>query len=562
MRKKILISERNLKRMLGRLLFENNIVMSTVEMAPLADSAQLFLTAAQNLKEELKKLEKSSYEDIIKRVKHLDVVFHELMESELSPAYYDAFKSRVNFGAEINRASEKTGSKELVIPLPVSKMAETAGVSIEVFSNALLNAAVAIRPQMSKAFDWEARDLRIILERMIAKSAQPASGEPKSWKETLQALESEKQRFTQTVYDYVIDELANDDIVAGLLDLAMDGEPLPAALPKGLQSELMHYASMTGETKEYEGYKYSDFEGSIRDRFLAYHKKLATKPLNVVIQTTGRNIADLKKFPDFVQRTREALQYSDEDIEKFAKAPPGSPLGRIAFAPERAKREKIPFEPNTEAERDLRDDVWRYAHENEDIDPANVDLIKQLVAQGHYDDAIRFTDPSVGTVYRGMILDADYVDQALPGLSKHLEGLDDGDIITVDLGMIFRARNKSQLSSWSDSAGVATSFAFISERAKSAERVCPIIMHAQISDNPEGFLDALNLFRKIDIKRKALLNEREHFGLGDIRVSKITIGVAKASDDFSLTMMEERMPEAVETASDSPMPAGFKKIVK
>jgi 8-oxo-dGTP pyrophosphatase MutT (NUDIX family) len=78
-----------------------------------------------------------------------------------------------------------------------------------------------------------------------------------------------------------------------------------------------------------------------------------------------------------------------------------------------------------------------------------------------------------------------------------------------------------------------------------------MVLHAQVSDNPEGFLDALNLFKKIDVRNPRLLGEREHFGLGDLKISKVTVALVNGHDIKGNEDIGTQMVVAVKTGNDS-----------
>jgi 8-oxo-dGTP pyrophosphatase MutT (NUDIX family) len=256
-----------------------------------------------------------------------------------------------------------------------------------------------------------------------------------------------------------------------------------------------------------------------------------------------------ERFPPITRQIMSSVRSTEADIERFAKAPPGAPLGRIAFSPERIKRERIPYEPNTDIEQALKKDVWSYVHDNVDFKPESIGLIKQLVAQGYYGDVIRFTDPSIGTVYRGFAIEAD----AIPSefgfeLSNRMSRLNLEDIATFDASLTFRPWNRSGISSWSTVPSIGVNFASDSSSGMEG-KVYMIVFHAQIADNSDGFLDAFNLFNKINVTNPQLLAQREQFGMGNIKVSKVTVAVIDADDFGSGRAIGPRMEAAVKAGT-------------
>jgi hypothetical protein len=254
-------------------------------------------------------------------------------------------------------------------------------------------------------------------------------------------------------------------------------------------------------------------------------------------------------FPSIARQIMSSEHSTEADIERFAKAPPDAPLGRIAFSPERMKRERIPYEPNTDIENALKKDVLSYVHDNVDFEPESIRLIKQLVAQGYYGDVIRFTDPSIGTVYRGLAIEADAIpDEFGSELSNRMSGLKLGDIVTFDVSLTYRPWNRSGISSWSTVPSIGVDFASDSSLGREG-KVYMMVFHAQIADNSDSFLDAFNLFNKIDVTDPQLLAQREQFGIGNIKVSKVTVAAIDADDFGSGRAIVPSMKVAVRLTS-------------
>jgi 8-oxo-dGTP pyrophosphatase MutT (NUDIX family) len=520
-----------------------NIKRSSVEMAPLAPGARNYTRIIKKVRDVGESTQnRKFFHAVVDSQRTIEKIFKDLLIRELGNDLYSQLERWLkSFGRVLSTASEL--GRDIDYDLPIEIMANNVSFTPEKLSNTLVSAAQRIAPDIAEALESQTA----LLQKLLVDESNPDSMDPNTTNRA-EAAQRNQLLFTRALNVHIVKEVDREDLVASMLELAMDGEPLPIDLPRGVESELRSLASKTMKP----GGMYEQPLAIFRERFLAYfHTRIATLPVPQMNAQTEEFVNAAERFPSIAQQIMSSVRSTEADIERFTKAPPGAPLGRIAFSPERMKREKIPYEPNTEIERSLKQDAWLYAHANSDFKPASVDLIKQLIAQGHYDDAIRFTDPSVGTVYRGMAVQSTEISYGFGSeLSKQLAALREGDIATFNVSSTYKSRNRSSLSSWTDHPGVGVSFAGQASMGMEGKTYM-MVLHAQVSDNPEGFLDALNLFKKIDVTNPELLNEREHFGLGDIRVSKITVAVIDADDLASSGNLGARMETAVRAGSDT-----------
>ena len=543
MGRKLLLRESTLRRMVG-LLTESKPGWSTAEFAVLAPGAKEFIKVSREVFQysDLQGSNRAALETLRLTRREIERKFEQLLELNSPPEINGKeLKRYIGTSQPLSLAIEH--DRDFLIDVAVSNVGpKVFGMSPEEFSAQLSGIARKMEPQLTMAFQEQTNILREFLRKAKGVTA---------------VRDVQLVRFTDALNKNIIEVIRRNSLAGSMLDLAMHGDPLPEEIPRSLRDRI---ATVASRSKEYPGLTPNEIDEFTRFRFITFYKDMTRTMADAVLpKLTDGLIRELEDFPRIARELNDVMAADPSEIERWAKAPEGAPLGRIAFSPERMKREKIPYEANTELEDELKNDVWMYVHMNDDFEAENVSLIRNLVAQGYYDDTIRFTDPSVGTLYRGMAIQTDYVDKLGPGLAMKLKDMRMGEIRTIDVNTIYKPVHKSQLSSWTDDANIASTFAVDWSENKIDEKdAFIVVLHAQASDNPEGFLDALHLFRKLDVRNQALLNEREHFGLGDIRVSRATVARG-GSTNVLLHDFHERMAPAVISAASSPsmyLPSG------
>lgn len=204
-------------------------------------------------------------------------------------------------------------------------------------------------------------------------------------------------------------------------------------------------------------------------------------------------------------------------LKKAAEAPEGSPLGRVAFAPERSDVKII--EPNTSIERNLSSDLKNHFNDNNKLNTKSSALIKTLLQKGLYKQV--FSNPKQSTVYRGMAVSEAWLRSALKlPASKKIPIF--GRKAT---SFIYKPKN-GKSSSWTVKKGIADNFATDNLRSNKKYN---IVMYAKISQNKNTFIAPEGVY-KLDFAH-GYKNEHEAIGLGDIKVYRIDWDLNSYFDD-------------------------------
>ena len=222
--------------------------------------------------------------------------------------------------------------------------------------------------------------------------------------------------------------------------------------------------------------------------------------------------AALEGLPDLVGEIERALAAEDAGrLEKHARAPEGSPLGRIAFSPQRRRRgASLPHEPNTGEEEELRRSLSDFIVDNEVPDSETSDMVRGFLEKGLYDDV--FARSRGATLYRGMVLSS----EALRGIT----GMDEEELdrLAGKRRVIERTFNlnprRGDWSSWSNSFEAARKFAKRNDDGK--EGMYCVVLHANADDSL--FLDMKKVYDSTDEMAWGFRKEKEHVGIGRIRV--------------------------------------------
>jgi hypothetical protein len=188
----------------------------------------------------------------------------------------------------------------------------------------------------------------------------------------------------------------------------------------------------------------------------------------------------------------------NQNLGDFSEAPPDAPLGKIAFP---GLRSDVPFEKNTKVESGLQKAISLHIIKNKMLNAEQGRIIKGLIANNWYTSA--FSEPSVQVVYRGMTVPKKYIKGILGRDNVSASGEED---VTWDFKPL------AETSSWATSKDAAKRFSH-------PDGNYGLIMTANVSDNPDKFID-LNGLYSFDAY-KLYVNEKEVIALGNITISKI-----------------------------------------
>jgi hypothetical protein len=221
----------------------------------------------------------------------------------------------------------------------------------------------------------------------------------------------------------------------------------------------------------------------------------------------SRLLLDLEGLKTLIERTvSESI-----DAERWARAPEGSPLGRIAFADQRAE---VPrgLEPNTEFERKMFDELYEFVGANIDVSPEVAKALRNFLEGGLYDDVLFHS--KAPTHYRMMEMTSRQL-QELLGVGP--DELPTEQASSVRTSKMFEPRKASGLSSWTNDHSVAMEM--VEESLDMGEEWC-VILVAQSGQNPQRFLDLRKMY---DVLQSHHAYQRECVALGPVRVSEIRV---------------------------------------
>ena len=202
---------------------------------------------------------------------------------------------------------------------------------------------------------------------------------------------------------------------------------------------------------------------------------------------------------------RDLVSNVRRDYKKFltkSEADRDDPLGRIAFA---HSRKGLPFEVDTEVEKNLRRALTTHFEGHELLTPEMAQMIRDFMARGIYSSM--FSEPTVGVVYRGMNVSG----PGVAWLKKLAGGKLEGKQGSISVNTKYVPREGA--ASWTTSKVVAHKFF-------NTVATYHIIMHARVADNPGMFVSAESGLYKTDFAVR-YKEEFETLGLGTIQVYKI-----------------------------------------
>lgn len=334
---------------------------------------------------------------------------------------------------------------------------------------------------------------------------------------SLRAMRSARSIINGSLRDFIQHDPASFAVLVDLIVRCGKGLQLTPEMKSELRGFRQYYC--VDSPKDMQGKQSSD--GKVSRDEIINHLVLKTGKLVKRAHVLGEDIESellqvLRVLPAIVEELASDLQRHDDDrMEGFAKAPPGAPLGRIAFSPERKQRDpKIPFEANTKIEERLRDALIGFIGSNIDIDPSSSELVQQLLANGHYDDIIIKT--SGKTIYRGMLVNRKGFSKLVGHSAEEIRSMIGSSEGTFDINLNFKPIKDSGWSSWSDHRDVAVKFAKLDD---DPDFVC-VILHADADENT--FFDFSELYDNLP-GVYSLKSEREHVGIGNVKVHKIEL---------------------------------------
>ena len=225
-------------------------------------------------------------------------------------------------------------------------------------------------------------------------------------------------------------------------------------------------------------------------------------------------IATLSNYADDLESLFDITWTVFQAIEQESEAPPGSPLGRVAFA---KARSNTPPEPDTPLEANLLRRIQSHFVGVQLLQPKEMELIRGLMRDGIYTSIFR--EPKDEVLVRGVSISEKYL--------RELTGLE-GEIPLKGSTETSYTYTPKAASSWTNDRSMAKTFA---KRGTSPDpkwamwssenRPYAVVLHARVSDNPNMFVtgpDGLYKLKKIE----ALFGkEHESIALGPIQIFKV-----------------------------------------
>jgi len=217
-----------------------------------------------------------------------------------------------------------------------------------------------------------------------------------------------------------------------------------------------------------------------------------------------------------ISKKSEYVEDIQDDIEKNAEEPAGSPLGRIAFA---QNRRGLPNEENTDEEQDIFDGLKSHIRNNDPFSTDTAQKIKKLMSKHLYTGM--FKEPESSPVYRGMAVSPEWLAKAFKikaydKATSLRSNLAKGG--SIEKNFTFTPITGAGSSAWSTDLRTAKKF------ANDGPQEVPIILYAYVEDNKNKFLD-LKANKNNGIyslgPMQGFEKEKENIGLGKIKVFKV-----------------------------------------
>jgi hypothetical protein len=249
-------------------------------------------------------------------------------------------------------------------------------------------------------------------------------------------------------------------------------------------------------------------------------------------------LSNLVAMIDPLREISEIIQKDQDQIDKYAEAPAGSPLGRIAFA---TSRHGKPFELNTDLESELLDSITKHIEFNIKMTPQFFDLMKDLADRGLYKKV--FTQPKDDVVYRGISVTKDWVtrgfdvDTLLQMRNDSLARAGSPEVtreqflrdMTGDYDISFTLNPEGEgTSSWTAVESIAKSFTKAAIDLQTGMTDYRLVIKARIDDNPDSFINVSGSYLITNLAQYA--GQKEYIGNGKIKCFAFSLIKLKGSD--------------------------------
>lgn len=222
---------------------------------------------------------------------------------------------------------------------------------------------------------------------------------------------------------------------------------------------------------------------------------------------SAHDLAKLQNYESDIKKLFDTVRKAVEEVESASEAPPGSPLGRIAFA---NARPDMPPESDTEVESRLLRRIWNHFSGNQLLEPREMEMIRGFMRDGIYTSIFR--ESNEHQLVRGISISEKFL--------RELTGIE-GEIPekgSIETSYTYTTRTAS---SWTSEQWVAKNFA---RRGTSpAYDNTPgvpfaVLLHARVGDNPNTFVAGPGGLYGIKAVSTAYGNEEETIALGPVRL--------------------------------------------
>ena len=214
---------------------------------------------------------------------------------------------------------------------------------------------------------------------------------------------------------------------------------------------------------------------------------------------------------------------ADHSGKRHPAAPPGSPLGKYAFSPQRQRQsDPPPMERNRPVENALVRSIKGYLDGQLQLTRQQSELAMSFIRDGLYPDVFR--EPRPGAYHRGMLLrtsdlekmgvDRELIDPDLPTMSKSQK---------IPGSFEVKSQDGAAASSWSYSPSVARAF-IESYLLEDVGDFYGVVFSATSDDNPGKFMDCAPFYDlDIDLRIDEVEKEEEVIGFGTIRSNLVRL---------------------------------------
>jgi len=487
-----------------RRLIREQIMSSEDMLKPLADALVPVISIVSEIKKKQKEYESSQDYHASRPLLHLG----EEIGRDVRGALYDRFSEILGkeYGDAISKVlihvQSGVGTGDIHEPHGMDyALKDIPGDARGAFTEAVR--------EVAKRLVGDVKDIAKKAEAGFAEVESKNSGDKKSLEGSIASIRSDFDAAAKKAAESLVSDTRVLDVIrtardkiripalekAGLGELARS---IRAALGPGVEAKNASVKtlvsafefSLKNNTKQAVGEKFFQSDGAKNPQ------AAAEELLNVLLAV-----------PEFSQKVLQLIAAGDKKISSAAAAPEDAPLGRIAFAPLRKGK---PFEPNTPIEDELIKDIRDHIEVNGHISDKHAKLIQSFMANGWYSDVFKY---SQGTVYRGMAVDRGWVKKNL--------GIDRITKIPTEVEKPFVYSGGKYAGSWTASFNMAKRFATEQQEATGEMADYLVVIEADVSDNPEKFLDASEIYGSTDMEEYK--SQKEHISFGKIKVKKATL---------------------------------------